>query len=143
MTDLAQRPLPSVRAAPVGASFPLPRDVRAPHLARSAVRDLVASRGWPHAHDADIVVSELVTNALVHGVGRITLGLWLAEGRIHGLVADGGSEIHARLSHRDHGFGVCRGLGIVDAIADRWGVADGASYVWFELASASTWRSPD
>lgn len=135
MTHLARRPRSGFREAPPSASFALPRDVRAPRLARVALRDLLASRGWSQADDADLVLSELVANAVVHGVGQITLTLWLAAGRIHGEVADRGSGIQPPPADRNHGLVGTRGLGIVDALTDRWGVADGASRVWFEFAS--------
>ena len=123
--------------APVGASFPLPRDVCAPRLARAALRDLVASRRWRPAYAAELVVSELVTNALVHGVGQITLGLWLAEGRIRGVVTDQGNGIQPATADADDGQVGGSGLGIIDALTDRWGYSEADGYVWFELPAFS------
>lgn len=128
------RPRSGFRDPPAGAQFVLPRDVCAPRLARIALRDLVASHGWPQARDAELVVSELIANAVEHGVGRITLTLWLADGRIHGEVTDAGTGAPPRpAGHGEDSIGG-RGLTIVAALSDRWGTAQSTSRVWFEIA---------
>jgi anti-sigma regulatory factor (Ser/Thr protein kinase) len=130
------RPRSGFRDPPPGAHFTLPRDECAPRLARIALRDLVESHGWPHSGDAELVVSELIANAVEHGVGRITLTLWLAEGRIHGEVTDAGTGAPASpAGHADDSIGG-RGLMIVGALCDRWGSAEKTSRVWFEIAVA-------
>ncbi|HZI92578.1 MAG TPA: ATP-binding protein [Thermoleophilaceae bacterium] len=114
----------------------MPRDVRAPHIARVALRDLLASRGWPPAGDAELIVSELVANAVMHGVGQIALTLWLAEGRIRGEVADAGLGPPPRPPGPGEGSIGGRGLAIVDSLSDRWGTASSTGRVWFETAIA-------
>lgn len=133
MTHLAPTPRSRVRAAPVGASFPLPRDLSAPRLARAALRELMASRGWSQTYEGELVVSELVANAVFHGVGQITLGLWLAEGRIHGVVTAQGNGLQPPAAHGDNGLVAAHPVGFIDALTDRWGYDDRDSHVWFEL----------
>jgi len=114
--------------------FSLPRDVRAPRFARVALRDLLASHEWPRADDAELIISELVANAVQHGVGQITLTLWLAEGRIHGEVSDAGTGTRPRPVPPGEDSIGGRGLTLVDALSDRWGTGETTSRVWFEIA---------
>ena len=120
---------------PPSATFALPRDVRAPYVARIVLRDLLASRAWASAKDAELVVSELVANAVEHGAGEIALTLWLAEGRIRGEVTDTGTGPPPRLPGPDEVATGGRGLMIVDALSDRWGAAGSPSRVWFEMTT--------
>jgi anti-sigma regulatory factor (Ser/Thr protein kinase) len=85
------------------------------------------------------IVTELVNNAVVHGPGRmidvrITLEDDLTMG---GMVEDQGDgpQVIRDLPEpaRDGG----RGLRIVDALADRWGVYPGTNTVWFEIGEAA------
>ena len=116
------------------AHVPLPRHVSAPRLARTALRSLLASRGWPPAQDAELVISELVANAVEHGAGPITLTLWLTEGRIRGEVADAGTGAPPAPVESSEDSERGRGLTLVDALSERWGAAETASRVWFETA---------
>jgi anti-sigma regulatory factor (Ser/Thr protein kinase) len=89
------------------------------------------------AEAAELMVSELVTNAIVHAQSPSML---VAK-------EDGGT---LRVEVEDWGRGVCtmrdpdaraengRGLRFVDALAHRWGTAStpGGKTVWFELARA-------
>jgi two-component sensor histidine kinase len=84
--------------------------------------------------DLQLIVSELVANSLRYGPGgEIQVDLALAhDGSIRGEVADGGSGEVAIREDADHGGGF--GLRIVDAVASCWGVYDGSTDVWFEIA---------
>jgi serine/threonine-protein kinase RsbW len=88
-----------------------------------------------------LVVSELVTNALVHGSGRIGLRLDCAPGRIRVEVADGGTaSIEPRspagpIGERGLSIGG-RGLHVVEALSERWGVSrapGSGNAVWAEI----------
>jgi anti-sigma regulatory factor (Ser/Thr protein kinase) len=106
-------------------------DEGAPARARAAVRALPAELPAALLTDLELVVSELVTNALMHGPGQpIELRLEVvAAGRVRGHVADGGDR-EVRLRARiDHKGGL--GLRLVDAVAE-WGVRR-PTLVWFEL----------
>jgi anti-sigma regulatory factor (Ser/Thr protein kinase) len=84
---------------------------------------------------ARLLVSELVTNAVTHGVGRITLKAQVSERRPLVAVLDEGGgfdrELRARNLHPTEVGGW--GLSIVDAKSSRWGVDRDRSHVWFEL----------
>jgi len=106
-------------------------------------RRLVAAALCSHArpetvHDATVVVSELVTNAVIHASTAVTVGLQLLPG--------GGARIEVgdasswpptpRRATADQPGG--RGLILVDALSKEWGVsntADGKT-VWAEIAPA-------
>jgi anti-sigma regulatory factor (Ser/Thr protein kinase) len=84
---------------------------------------------------ARLLVSELVTNAVTHGAGRVTLRAQLFEFRVLVEVFDEGEGFERDLrggDFRTRGVGGW-GLGIVDAESIRWGVRRGGSHVWFEL----------
>jgi anti-sigma regulatory factor (Ser/Thr protein kinase) len=113
----------------------LARDPVAPGNARRALRSLCAD----HIEndllvDAELLVSELVTNALRHGQGDISLRARVDEERLRVEVIDAGCGFayDPRCSDVDEVGGW--GLDIVDVVSSRWGVHDGAARVWFELA---------
>jgi Histidine kinase-like ATPase domain len=82
---------------------------------------------------AKLLVSELVTNAVVHGKGTITLRAELSDSRLLVEVIDEGTGFERVTHSRDtRAFGG-RGLHIVDAEASRWGIRGGTTNVWFEL----------
>jgi anti-sigma regulatory factor (Ser/Thr protein kinase) len=91
--------------------------------------------------DLELVVSELVNNALLHGSGEIRLALQLDGDRVSGHVVDAGKGFSTtRLERRvdeTGGFG----LGIAGRLSSRWGVRDGASHVWFEMDLAAERRA--
>ena len=84
--------------------------------------------------NARLIISELVTNAFVHGVGRIFL--CLAEDgealRIE-VVDEGTGETPAIREQPETGVGGW-GLRIVDTVATRWGAFEGSTHVWAEIA---------
>lgn len=125
------------------AELVLASNEHAPRAARQAVRDLCEGRDSDCVADAEIVVSELVTNAVRHGEGQdIVLSLWKSWRTIDVDVFDGGSGL-TRQSRACSGTGG-RGLGIVDALARSWGSsAEGApSSVWFRAAMPSVTAFP-
>jgi anti-sigma regulatory factor (Ser/Thr protein kinase) len=88
--------------------------------------------------DAALMVSELVTNALRHGVGVISLQIDIQPA---GLWIEVSDEGEARLSPGPspgaHGGW---GLRIVEELADEWGVRAGSTKVWFRLHQQSRER---
>ncbi|WP_329027098.1 MULTISPECIES: ATP-binding protein [unclassified Streptomyces] len=95
-------------------------------LARRRSARLVTAWGHPHrAGEVALIVSELATNALIHGSlrGRLfRVHLTVTGGAIRIEVSDPRGERlpGLREAGRDECYG--RGLVIVDAVADRWGV---------------------
>lgn len=79
---------------------------------------------------AKLLVSELVSNAVRHGRGQVTVRAHLNAARLLVEVIDDGGGVEVDRRERDVGGW---GLGIVDAVASRWGICEGFSEVWFEL----------
>uniref|UniRef100_UPI0010411D50 ATP-binding SpoIIE family protein phosphatase n=1 Tax=Actinomadura roseirufa TaxID=2094049 RepID=UPI0010411D50 len=80
----------------------------------------------------ELLVSELVTNALVHGAGAIRLRL--VKGRsLLGEVYDDGQEL-PQLCHAEATDESGRGLHLVSHLSERWGThrTDHGKVVWFE-----------
>jgi anti-sigma regulatory factor (Ser/Thr protein kinase) len=80
-----------------------------------------------------LLVSELVTNAVVHGAGRIHLTADLDEDRLRVEVGDEGSGLER--AARGMSFREPRGHGltIVGALSSRWGIREGTTHVWAEI----------
>ena len=86
---------------------------------------------------AELIVTELVTNAVEHGPGGpVSLALDTGGSGVRGQVADPGPGIRRQQLIRrrvvDEGG---RGLFLVDALSDGWGFSEDQSRVWFEVAS--------
>jgi anti-sigma regulatory factor (Ser/Thr protein kinase) len=107
-------------------------DPAAPSRARYLVS--AALVGHPKLDDLLLATSELVTNVVRHGEGVAVAELILD--RAGGVVRIG---VRQRGDHFDRAEHLAsdphgRGLTIVEAVSDRWGVeADGDLEVWFEV----------
>lgn len=126
----------SGRAGSAGGrlALELPRASAAPRIARLRLTEwLGAELDRSGLEDAPLLVSELVTNAVVHGRGRIQLRAQLDDGRLLVHVFDGGDGFAPSIRERRVDGGGGRGLGIVEAAASQWGVRQGTADVWFEL----------
>jgi len=114
----------------------LARETTAPRTARSLVKKRFAgdlsARGLETAR---LLVSELVTNAVVHGRGRITLRARLNGDRLLVEVMDEGCGLERAVRERDlvNPRAGGQGLAIVETESDRWGIHPGTTHVWFEL----------
>jgi anti-sigma regulatory factor (Ser/Thr protein kinase) len=130
----------------VALALNLPSDTSAPGLARAAAKRYLGGKvGLDRLGELSLVISELASNALVHGRGQVVFRLHLAEGIVRGEVIDegGGFEHEIRARGMDDVSG--RGLLLVEALTNRWGVYEGTTHVWFELAvrsGASGWARP-
>ncbi|MER5740101.1 ATP-binding protein [Streptomyces sp. NPDC002262] len=149
MTTQVRTPLTARPLTPAPSVWHLPPTDTAATSARRTLRTQLAV--WhlePLIDDAQVVVSELVTNAVRHGNGIIRMGLQL-------IALDDGSE-HLLLEVHDQGRGLdperlrqhapCglaeggRGLELVSHIAAAWGdapAADGHT-TWVCLALTQT-----
>ena len=124
------------------ARWPLVASVELPYDDASAVRarrfvsqTLDAWEHGPHS-DALLVVSELVTNAVIHARSRATVTLRAREGALRIEVADfGGGSPEPRTPAPETAGG--RGLLLVAALAQTWGIdpIKGGKVVWAELAT--------
>jgi anti-sigma regulatory factor (Ser/Thr protein kinase) len=119
----------------VPLALQLPRAPEAPGIARRQL-----ARSFGDALRADqlqtvrLLTSELVTNALLHGAGSITLLASLTDHRLHVEVIDEGDGLEsAAPTRRDPDDIGGYGLQIVDSEASRWGIGRGTTHVWFEI----------
>jgi anti-sigma regulatory factor (Ser/Thr protein kinase) len=85
-----------------------------------------------------LVVSELVTNAVRHGPNQmITLLVETrTDGSVSGEVVDKGHGAIAMREQQDLDSIGGLGLPIVDALASSWGVYPGSTHVWFRFDPA-------
>ena len=112
----------------------LPRSEQAPQIARRAVIEWYGdSLEADELENTKILVSELVTNAVTHGVGRIRLRAHSDEDRILVEVLDEGSGFEYQASEAPFEQLQGRGLAIVDAASSRWGIHEGTTHVWAEI----------
>ena len=121
--------------ATLNAALDLPLGEHAPRAARRALHAVLESWGFTDREwrsGAAIVVSELVTNAVVHGGGCVELRVEAHERQVRISVADGSAVIPRR---RDPDRRGGRGLALIEAVADRWWIEehDGGKRVWAEL----------
>jgi pimeloyl-ACP methyl ester carboxylesterase len=108
---------------------------RARHLVRDFAGEVLPAR---RLDDAELLTSELVTNALLHAEAPVHLDVVVRGGYLTVLVADsgGGPELDSRIHHG-------RGLPIVTALAHRCGAwtTDAGARVWFWMPVGQP-RSP-
>lgn len=129
-------PLASCREA----RLQLPGDARAAQAARAHLRATLDVWGLPGLRDVgELVVSELVTNAVLHSGAPtlLTLRHDRATARLSVGVADGSSRHPAPRAADEDALGG-RGMHIVEAVSERWWVAPrgGGKTVWAELPAA-------
>jgi anti-sigma regulatory factor (Ser/Thr protein kinase) len=113
----------------------LPAEVASVRAARGVVAGLSGVAG-DVLTDVELVVSELVTNALVHdslGAGDVvTLAIGREDGYLRVAVEDRG-EFTKRLGATYVPDGAGLGLRIVDELCDRWGAASGRVTAWYRI----------
>ncbi|GII60626.1 hypothetical protein Skr01_07110 [Sphaerisporangium krabiense] len=109
-------------------------------MAREFARDKLGD-GHPAVDAVVLLVSEVVTNSVIHSNsrngGKITLALADCHDFVHVDVVDAGGEEVPRVRDDESGEGG-RGLHIVQALASGWGVRQdpGGRTVWFQVAYA-------
>ncbi|HWL37868.1 MAG TPA: ATP-binding protein [Frankiaceae bacterium] len=106
-------------------------------MARQFVDDTLRGWGCDAFVDASrLLVSELVTNAVLHARTDLTLVIRLLRDGVRVEVIDGSPVAPVVRNYEDEAM-TGRGLSLVNDLAVRWGVereGDGKS-VWFELAT--------
>jgi anti-sigma regulatory factor (Ser/Thr protein kinase) len=117
----------------------LPCEARSAGIARRFVLDMLSRWGhFPNAETAALLVSELVTNAVLHARTPLHLSLRTTGGRIRVEVSDGDRE-RPTLRDPEPVSPGGRGLVLVDRLASAWGVEERPTgkVVWFELSGSS------
>lgn len=125
----------------VGSNMsPFAADKRSVRHARAFVREELA--GFAAVGDAELCVSELATNAVLHGSERGSV-FWVvvrwADDRAYVAVIDYGGATVPHLAEAGGGATSGRGLGLVVAYAWDWGVEPamtGGYRVWAEVVAA-------
>ncbi len=110
----------------------LPRDAGAPRRARALLREHAENLDAARLDTAVLLISELVTNAVLHGGGEIRLLIDVDRDSLARFaVSDegGGSPVVRDDPGADGGWG----LRLVGQLAARWGVLEGRTQVWFEV----------
>jgi anti-sigma regulatory factor (Ser/Thr protein kinase) len=113
----------------------------APGRARRSVLSQLGSHiAQTTASDVALVVSELVTNSVLHANvgprGTLTVELTRLDGRLRISVIDPGSRLEPRILPPDHDRVGGMGLFIVNELSEAWGVArDGieGTRVWCDI----------
>jgi anti-sigma regulatory factor (Ser/Thr protein kinase) len=127
----------------VDLALNLPPDPSAPGLARAAAKRLLAGQlSRERLGELSMVISELVSNALLHGRGQVVLRLGLDEGIVRGEVIDQGGGFEHEIRERGPEEVSGRGLFLVEALTSRWGIHEGTTHVWFELAAQTDASGP-
>jgi anti-sigma regulatory factor (Ser/Thr protein kinase) len=110
--------------------------------ARRFVR--AALRSWGEddlVDDGELIVSELATNAVIHGGSPFRASVERSPHVVRITVEDAGPGFpHSHRAADDAPGG--RGVAIVDALSQRWGCdrVDGGKVLWAELATAAAQR---
>jgi anti-sigma regulatory factor (Ser/Thr protein kinase) len=121
----------------------LPRTPESPRICRRWLEERFAAKlDDCQLATAKLLISELVTNAVVHGRGRIGVRAWSEGDHVHVEVTDQGTGfVWAIRTPRLDGRGGL-GLVIVDAEATRWGIGEEATTrVWFDLQRSAVTKA--
>ncbi|RVX44860.1 anti-sigma regulatory factor (Ser/Thr protein kinase) [Nonomuraea polychroma] len=144
--QLSTQPADDVRregASAEGVSFDgrkvswwLSTDLRSVRRARRLARETLVEWGFDDQVEvAELLVSELVGNALDHARGQVGLSFSADDGLLRCVVEDEDPELPCmRTVDEDAESG--RGLFLVDMLSNRWGAvptAQGGKAIWFEL----------
>ena len=103
--------------------------------ARARIAELCTSLSAEACYDAQLLTSELVTNAIRHGSGIVTVAIECDDHSVAVAVGDSAPELPAA-PPVDVSAESGRGLRLVQAIAASWGVRDNTDdgkVVWFRI----------
>jgi DNA-binding NarL/FixJ family response regulator len=117
----------------------LPPDPRSASAARRLARDAFTEWELGDAWDsAELLISELVTNAVTHARSAADVAIRLLPDRVHVAITDDAGDLPTQLQQSPDDGESGRGLALVEALSARWGTfsADSRKTVWFELHRA-------
>jgi anti-sigma regulatory factor (Ser/Thr protein kinase) len=123
--------------APETPTLVLEPDDRAPRLARRFLAERFAEWGISDDYIGRVVVSELVTNAYLHGKGQIVVRVFRDErDRLVVVEVWDAGEGRPRVRPEDHAATSGRGLLLMAEIVHGWGVRplnEGGKVTWAKL----------
>ena len=114
----------------------LPNDLRAPREARLAITQFLTRAGLPQLiDDAQLLASELVTNAVQHACGPIKVRASLTDGFVRIEVSDAAATSAPAPRHAEPTDEGGRGMELVEKLSVRWGwkVTPESKVVWLDL----------
>ena len=101
--------------------FAVPYDATGPVAARRFVRRFASDYTLGDAEVLELIASELVTNAIVHGAAPVQLTLRYEDGETTVEVADGDPDVDDVTRRADRAEPGGKGLHLVASLAKRWG----------------------
>jgi anti-sigma regulatory factor (Ser/Thr protein kinase) len=118
--------------------FTLPAKAVAPSIARGTLDPLQSRLAEDTYFTVQLLVTELITNSLRHARfsehDAIQIQVDIDDRRTHVSVCDPGGDKQPKLLEQDLEATGGRGLFLVDAMADQWGIkTNHRTCVWFEL----------
>ncbi|MGP2437581.1 ATP-binding protein [Streptomyces sp. JW3] len=128
-----------------------PRDPRGPAVARTTLKAVLGAHGLGELGErAELLASELTTNAVRYSLGPATVRLRWANPVLRVSVTDTCPLVPVRLGSAGPDCERGRGLLILDLLADGWGgcrlgesvFGIGGKRVWFELVLGEGDRPP-
>ena len=118
----------------------LPLSTESVPAARRFVRDqMIDSDTVADIDTASLLVTEIVTNAVLHAIAPMTLGVEVGADVVRIEVRDG-SQLPPRVHAFSPSAATGRGLRLLESLAVRWGVrpeAGGGKAMWFEVGESS------
>ncbi|MFZ0667214.1 MAG: ATP-binding protein [Acidimicrobiales bacterium] len=126
------------------ATIVLPPESASVPQARRFVADHLSDLPSETVDTARLLVSEVVTNAVLHARTELSLTLMRDPSKVSVEVADSNPLLPVLRTHgADAGTG--RGLHVLDKMATRWGAnqTDGGKVVWFEIRTEAADGSGD
>jgi anti-sigma regulatory factor (Ser/Thr protein kinase) len=108
----------------------------APRQAREAFARFDHGLPPERRHDAELLLSELVSNAVKYGEGgELRVHFERDDDCFRTEVVDEGDGFIRRLRDREDLYTPGGwGLPLVETLSDRWGAHAGSTHVWFEMA---------
>ena len=129
------------RTLPLGSNVPavevtLPPSTESPSRARRLVESALASDPTELVDVVTLLVSEAVTNAVLHAGTEVRVRIGHDGASVRVEVADA-SPVASVVRHNSDAATTGRGMMLIDQLADNWGQhrsADG-KVIWFELSA--------
>jgi len=138
ISELAQIEIDQHEVGGQRISADLPADPVSPRQARALVRNLLGRADRDLVASVELLVSELVTNAITHARSAPSIEVAISPRVVRVEVRDDSPDMPS-VRAPDEGRPGGRGLHLVREMSARWGASpsDGGKVVWFEVDRAS------